>query len=33
MTKQKGGRLIYDVTLERVLDDEADQGYYEGELN
>mmetsp|Transcript_17570 Transcript_17570/g.42740 ORF Transcript_17570/g.42740 Transcript_17570/m.42740 type:complete len:369 (-) Transcript_17570:2472-3578(-) len=31
MISQKGGRLIYDVTLERVFDDEADQGYYEDE--
>ena len=30
MIAQQGGRLIYDVTLERVFDDEADQGYYEG---
>ena len=31
MIKQRGGNLIYDVTLVKVLDDEADQGYYEDE--
>ena len=30
MIVQQGGRLVYDVTLELVFDDEADQGYYEG---
>lgn len=29
MVEQKGGNLIYDVTLERFFDDEADQGYYQ----
>jgi len=29
MIDQKGGNLVYDVTLTRILDDEADQGYYE----
>jgi len=29
MVNQRGGNLIYDVTLERFFDDEADQGYYE----
>ena len=29
MVEQRGGNLIYDVTLERFFDDEADQGYYE----
>jgi len=32
MISQQGGRLIYDVTLKLVLDDEADQGYYEGNV-
>jgi FKBP-type peptidyl-prolyl cis-trans isomerase len=31
MITQKGGNLVYDVRLERVIDDEADQGYYEDE--
>ena len=31
MIKQRGGNLIYDVTLVKVIDDEADQGYYEDE--
>lgn len=29
MVKYSGGTLIYEVTLLSVLDDEADQGYYE----
>jgi FKBP-type peptidyl-prolyl cis-trans isomerase len=29
MVTQQGGNLVYDVRLVRVLDDEADQGYYE----
>lgn len=29
MVEQRGGKLIYDVELVRVLDDEADQGYYD----
>lgn len=29
MVDERGGNLIYDVRLVRVLDDEADQGYYE----
>ncbi|VEU38439.1 unnamed protein product [Pseudo-nitzschia multistriata] len=29
MVEQRGGNLVYDVTLERFFDDEADQGYYE----
>ncbi len=29
MVEQRGGKLIYDVELLRVLDDEADQGYYD----
>lgn len=29
MVEQRGGNLVYDVRLERVFDDEADQGYYE----
>jgi FKBP-type peptidyl-prolyl cis-trans isomerase len=29
MVEQRGGQLIYDVELLRVLDDEADQGYYD----
>lgn len=29
MVEQRGGRLIYDVQLERFFDDEADQGYYQ----
>jgi hypothetical protein len=34
MITQRGGNLVYDVRLERVIDDEADQGYYEdGELS
>jgi hypothetical protein len=34
MITQRGGTLVYDVRLERVVDDEADQGYYEdGELS
>jgi FKBP-type peptidyl-prolyl cis-trans isomerase len=31
MVTQQGGNLVYDVRLERVIDDEADQGYYEDE--
>ena len=30
MIKQRGGNLIYDIKLQTVIDDEADQGYYEG---
>jgi FKBP-type peptidyl-prolyl cis-trans isomerase len=30
MIAQRGGRIVYDIKLERILDDEADQGYYEG---
>jgi FKBP-type peptidyl-prolyl cis-trans isomerase len=29
MVVQQGGNLVYDVRLEKVIDDEADQGYYE----
>ena len=29
MVAQRGGNLIYDVEMVRVVDDEADQGYYE----
>ena len=29
MVKQQGGNLVYDVRLLRLVDDEADQGYYE----
>lgn len=29
MIAQQGGNLVYDVRLEKVMDDEADQGYYE----
>ena len=29
MVEQRGGNLVYDVRLERVFDDEADQGYYD----
>ena len=29
MITQRGGELIYDVQLKRILDNEADQGYYE----
>jgi hypothetical protein len=29
MVTQQGGNLIYDVTLLKIMDDEADQGYYE----
>jgi hypothetical protein len=29
MVTQQGGNLIYDVTLLKVMDDEADQGYYD----
>lgn len=28
MVEQRGGNLIYDVQLLKVIDDEADQGYY-----
>lgn len=29
MVAQRGGNLVYDVRLEKVIDDEADQGYYD----
>ena len=29
MIDQRGGNLVYDVRLEKVMDDEADQGYYD----
>jgi hypothetical protein len=29
MVEQQGGNLVYDVRLEKVIDDEADQGYYD----
>jgi FKBP-type peptidyl-prolyl cis-trans isomerase len=29
MVEQRGGNLIYDVQLLKVIDDEADQGYYD----
>jgi hypothetical protein len=29
MVEQRGGNLIYDVQLLNVIDDEADQGYYD----
>jgi hypothetical protein len=29
MVEMKGGTLIFEVTLLSVMDDEADQGYYE----
>lgn len=29
MVQQQGGNLVYDVRLEKVIDSEADQGYYE----
>lgn len=31
MVAQQGGNLIYDLELKIVIDDEADQGYYEDE--
>lgn len=29
MVQQQGGNLVFDVRLEKVIDDEADQGYYD----
>jgi FKBP-type peptidyl-prolyl cis-trans isomerase len=31
MVEQQGGNLVYDVTLTKIFDNEADQGYYEDE--
>jgi len=29
MVDQRGGNLVFEVELKSVIDDEADQGYYE----
>ncbi len=29
MVDQRGGNVVYDLRLEKIMDDEADQGYYE----
>ena len=29
MVEQQGGNLVYDITLTKIFDDEADQGYYD----
>lgn len=31
MVERQGGRVIFDVELKQVMDDEADQGYYDDE--